>query len=63
VETGFPPLDETLGLLPGQHLTPRLCPEGTQGIVWLGAALPFGQVPALLVNFAGVTVSPETVRR
>ncbi len=57
--TGFSPLDETLGLLPGQHLTPRL----VEGIVRLGAALPFGQVPALLAHFTGVTVGVETVRR
>jgi hypothetical protein len=40
-------------------LTPRL----VEGIVRLGTALPFGQVPALLDHFTGVRVSPETVRR
>ena len=45
--------------MPGQRFTPRL----VEGMVRLGVALPFGQVPALLAHFAGVTVSAETVRR
>lgn len=57
--TGFFPLDETLGLLPGQHFTPWL----VESIVRLGAALPFAQVPPLLAHFTGVTVGVETVRR
>lgn len=57
--TGFSPLDERLGLLPGHAFTPHL----VEGLVRLGAALPFGQVPALIAHFTGVTVSAETVRR
>lgn len=57
--TGFFPLDERLGLLPGQRFTPRL----VEGMVRLGAALPFGQVPALLDHFSGVSVGVESVRR
>lgn len=57
--TGFSPLDETLGLLPEHHFSPRL----VEGIVRLGTALPFGQVPALIAHFTGVMVSAETVRR
>jgi hypothetical protein len=59
VGTGFSPLDERLGLLPGQRFTPRL----VEGMVRLGTALPFGQVPALLEHFSGVRVGVETVRR
>lgn len=57
--TGFSPLDERLELLPGQRFTPRL----VEGMVRLGAALPFGQVPALIAHFTGVRVGVETVRR
>lgn len=57
--TGFSPLDERLGLLPGSQFTPWL----VDSIVCLGARLPFGQVPALRAHFTGVTVSAETVRR
>ncbi len=46
-------------MLPGQQLTPRL----VEGIVRLRAALPFGQVPALIAYFTGVTISAETVPR
>jgi hypothetical protein len=56
---GFSPLDEALGLLPGQQLAPSL----VEGIVRLGTLLPFAQVPPLMVHFTGVTVSPATVRR
>ena len=56
---GFSPLDEALGLLPGQHLTPAL----VEDIVRLGTLLPFAQVPPLLAHFTGVTVSAATVRR
>jgi len=56
---GFSPLDERLGLLPGQRLTPLL----VEGIVRLGAVVPFAQVPPLLAHFTGVRVDPETVRR
>jgi hypothetical protein len=56
---GFSPLDEALGLLTGQHLSPAL----VEDIVRLGVLLPFTQVPALITHFTGVTVSPATVRR
>lgn len=59
VSWDFPPLDERLGLRRGSSLTPGL----VDSIVRLGARLPFGQVPALLAHFTGVTVSAETVRR
>ncbi len=57
--TGFSPLDEQLGLLPGYHLTPTL----VEGIVRLGVLIPFGMVPPLILHFTGVTISAETVRR
>jgi hypothetical protein len=56
---GFFPLDEALGLLAGQHLSPSL----VEDIVRLGVLLPFAQVPPLIAHFTGVTVSPATVRR
>lgn len=56
---GFSPLDERLGLLPGSSLTPWL----VEGIVRLGASLPFAEAAAVLAHFTGVRVGPETVRR
>lgn len=56
---GFSPLDESLALLPGHHLTPSL----VEGIVRLGVLVPFAQVPPLIAHFTGVTVSVDTVRR
>lgn len=56
---GGSPLDERLGLLPGSALTPWLI----EGIVRLGAVMPFAQVPAVRAHFTGVRVGAETVRR
>jgi len=58
VGPGFPPLDEELGLLPGA-LTPRL----HEGLVRLGAEIPFGRAAALFARFTGVPVSEATARR
>jgi hypothetical protein len=55
---GFSPLDEALELLPEQY-----SPWLVEGIVRLGAWLPFGRVPELLAFFTGVQVGTETVRR
>ena len=57
--TGFSPLDTTLDLLAQTSLTPHIL----EGLIRLGAALPFEQVPDLLAFFTGVAVSVETVRR
>ncbi|MBA2556227.1 MAG: zinc ribbon domain-containing protein [Chloroflexi bacterium] len=57
--TGLFPLDERLGLGAGRTWTPRLI----EGIVRLGAALPFAQVPPLLAHVTGVSISEATVRR
>ena len=43
----------------GSSLTPWLC----EGIVRLGACVPFAQVAPLVAHFTGVAVSPATVRR
>ena len=59
VATGFFPLDESLALVPGHRLTPAL----VAGIVRVGVLVPFAQVPPLIAQFTGVTVSVETVRR
>jgi hypothetical protein len=58
VRSGFSPLDEELGLLPGQ-LTPRL-PES---LVRLGTWRPFAQAAEMVALFTGVVVSEPTVRR
>lgn len=55
---GFFPLDEELGLLPGQ-LTPWLA----ESLVRLGASLPFAQATDLLQHFTRTTVSEATARR
>lgn len=54
----FFPLDEELGLLPG-----TLSPGLQQAVVWLGASLPFGQVPPIIKVLAGVRIGAATVRR
>jgi hypothetical protein len=59
VRPGVFPLDERLRLLPGSPLTPSL----VEGLVRLGATVPFAQAADLLVHFTGVRVGPETVRR
>ena len=56
---GFPPLDESLALVPGHRLTPTV----VAGIVRLGVLVPFAQVPPLIAHFTGITVDTETVRR
>ena len=48
-----------MGLLPGSPLTPRL----VEGIVRLGASVPFAEAAAVLAHFTGVRVGAETVRR
>jgi hypothetical protein len=58
VGPGFFPLDEHLCLL-ASHFSPFL----VEGIVRLGAWMPFEQVPAVLQFFTGVHVTPDTVRR
>ena len=55
---GFFPLDECLELGPG-----ALSPTVQQGLMRLGAQLPFEQVPEAGAFFLGVTVSVETARR
>lgn len=54
----FFPLDEELALVPG-----RLSPALHQAVVRLGAALPFGQVPAILELLVGVSLTGAMVRR
>jgi hypothetical protein len=54
----FSPLDDELELLPGE-LTPSL----VEGLVRLGAWLPFRPAAALLGHFHQVTVSEATARR
>lgn len=57
-QVGFSPLDEDLGLLPGQ-LTPRL----QESVVRLGTWMPFVQAAEALAFFTGVGVAAATVRR
>jgi hypothetical protein len=59
VALGFFPLDQTLDLLAHTPFTPHVL----EGLIRLGAALPFEQTPDLLAFFSGVLVTPETVRR
>lgn len=54
----FSPLDEELGLLPGS-----LSPTLQDGLVQLGTAMPYGQVPAIMRVLGRVSVSAATVRR
>lgn len=56
--SGFPPLDEALGLLPGE-LSPRL----VEGLVRCGVKVPFAQAAEDLRFFWGVWVSEDTARR
>ncbi len=56
--TAFFPLDEGLGLLPGQ-LTPWL----VAGLVRLGTSAPFAEAAGILAHFTGTTVSEATARR
>jgi hypothetical protein len=58
VGPGFSPLDEALGLLPGQ-LTPWLA----EGVVRLGSQGPFAQACRTLTHFTGATISAATARR
>lgn len=55
---GFPPLDEALGLLPGE-LSPRL----VEGLARCGVKVPFAQAAEDLRFFWGVWVSADTARR
>lgn len=55
---GFFPLDDRLGLVPGQF-----GPFLVQVIVRLGTVLPFEQVPDLLALLTGVRICADTVRR
>jgi hypothetical protein len=57
VERGFSPLDEELALGPGAF-SPRL----TEGLVRLGAHLPFGLAVETLAFFTGVEIGVETAR-
>lgn len=56
--SGFFPLDEELGLLPG-----AFSPPVQEAVVLLGAGLPFRQAGQVLARVGRVTVSPATVRR
>jgi hypothetical protein len=58
VGLGFPPLDEALGLLPGE-LSPRL----VEGLARCGVKVPFAQAAEDLRFFWGVWVSEDTARR
>ena len=58
VQRGFSPLDEELELGPGAF-SPRL----VEGIVLLGAQMPFERVPATLDHFTQVEVGVDTARR
>jgi hypothetical protein len=58
VGTAFFPLDEALGLLPGQ-CTPRL----HEGLVLLSAWMPFGRVVSTLARLLGVQISKASVVR
>lgn len=54
----FSPLDEALGLVPGE-----LGPRALEGLVRLAARMPFAQAAGELAFFWGVVVSAETARR
>lgn len=56
--SGFSPLDEELGLLPGA-LTPSL----VESVVRLGTWLPFGPAAQMLAYFTRVAVGASTARR
>ena len=55
---GFSPLDEELALLPGT-LTPSL----QEGVVRLGARVPFARATELLAYFTHATIGEATARR
>lgn len=55
---GFSPLDAELELLPG-----RLSPRLHEGLVRLGAWMPFAQAAPALAWFTGAAVGRETARR
>lgn len=55
---GFSPLDEALGLLPGQ-----LTPWVAEGVVLLGATQPFAAACRTLAHFTGTTIGEATARR
>ena len=57
-KAGFSPLDEELGLLPGQ-LTPVL----QENLVRLGAWMPFGEAAKMLKVFSGAEVSEFKARQ
>ncbi len=58
VASSFFPLDEELELLPGS-----LSPTLQEGVVRLGAVMPFGQVPSFVELWTKVRVSEPLVRR
>jgi hypothetical protein len=58
VRSGFSPLDEELGLLPG-----RLSPRVREGVVRLATHLPFRQAAREGSWFLGVPLAEATVRR
>jgi hypothetical protein len=58
VGSGFFPLDEELGLLPGS-----LTPTQHEHLVHLATVMPFGQAGKMLESLLGVQVSEATVRR
>jgi hypothetical protein len=58
VGSSFSPLDEQLGLLPGQW-SPRL----QQIVTVLGTLMPFGQVPPVVDLIRGVPIARSSVRR
>jgi hypothetical protein len=58
VESGFFPLDEELGLLPG-----GLTPTQHEHLVHLATWMPFAQAGKMLSSLLGVQVSEATVRR
>lgn len=59
VGRGFFPLDEELGLLPGNSLTPRQ----QEHLVHLSSWMPFEQAGKMLECLLGVRVSEATIRR
>jgi hypothetical protein len=58
VRSGFSPLDDELGLLPGE-----LSATLAEGLARLGAWMPFARAAEQLAFFWGVRLDPATVRR
>lgn len=58
VESGFFPLDEELGVLPGS-----LTPHQQESLVRLGVHMPFAQACAMLAAITGVQISEASTRR